>query len=66
MLNLFKYIGETEAFAMMHGTWHMTVLSDIYKGNGDLQDPNNHKGICLGETSYKVISIIIAQDCYRN
>ena len=41
--------------------WHMTILSNIYKGKGDPQDPNNHRGICLKETSYKVMSIIIAQ-----
>ncbi len=43
-----------------YDTWHITTLSNIYKGKGDLQDPNNHQGICLKETSYKVVSIIIA------
>jgi hypothetical protein len=30
-----------------YNTWHMTILSNIYKGKGDLQDPNNQRGICL-------------------
>ncbi len=41
--------------------WPMTIVSNIYKGKGNPQDPNNHRGICLKETSYKVKSIIIAQ-----
>ena len=40
--------------------WHTTILSTIYKGRGDPQDPNNHRGIALKETSAKVLSIILA------
>ena len=40
--------------------WHTTILSTIYKGKGDPQDPNNHRGIALKETSAKVLSIILA------
>jgi hypothetical protein len=32
----------------------------LCKGKGDPQDPNNHRGIVLKETSTKVLSIIIA------
>ena len=41
--------------------WHITVLNTIYKGKGDPQDPNNHRGIALKETSAKVLSIILAR-----
>mmetsp|Transcript_1492 Transcript_1492/g.2308 ORF Transcript_1492/g.2308 Transcript_1492/m.2308 type:complete len:395 (+) Transcript_1492:893-2077(+) len=43
-----------------YDAWHTTILSTIYKGKGDPQDPNNHRGIALKETSAKVISIILA------
>jgi hypothetical protein len=42
-------------------SWHITVLNTIYKGKGDPQDSNNHRGIALKETSAKVLSIIIAR-----
>ncbi len=42
-------------------SWHTTILNTIYKGKGDPQDPNNHRGIALKETSAKVLSTIIAQ-----
>lgn len=32
-------------------SWHTTILNTVYKGKGDLQDPNNHRGIALKETS---------------
>jgi hypothetical protein len=32
----------------------------LFKGKGDPQDPNNHRGIVFKETSAKVLSIIIA------
>ncbi len=45
--------------------WHMAligpILNTIYKGKGDSQDPNNHHGIALKETSTKVLSIILAR-----
>jgi hypothetical protein len=41
-------------------SWHTTILRTIYKGKGNPQDPNNHCGIALKETSAKVMSIIIA------
>jgi len=28
-------------------SWHITKLSNLYKGMGDQQDPNNWHGICL-------------------
>jgi hypothetical protein len=40
--------------------WHTAVLNPLYKGKGDPQDPNNHQGIALKETSAKVLSIILA------
>mmetsp|Transcript_1493 Transcript_1493/g.2313 ORF Transcript_1493/g.2313 Transcript_1493/m.2313 type:complete len:881 (+) Transcript_1493:452-3094(+) len=43
-----------------YDTWHTTILSTIYKGKGDPQDPNNHRGIALKETSAKILSIILA------
>ena len=42
-------------------SWHVTILNTIYKGKGDPQDPNNHHGIALKETSAKILSIIIAR-----
>jgi hypothetical protein len=42
-------------------SWHITVLNTIYKGKGNPQDPNNHRGIALKETSAKVLSIILAR-----
>ena len=42
-------------------TWHITKLSNLYKGKGDQQDPNNWRGICLKETSVKIVSIIVAK-----
>jgi hypothetical protein len=42
-------------------SWHAIILNMIYKGKGDPQDPNNHRGIALKETSAKVLSIIIAK-----
>jgi hypothetical protein len=41
--------------------WHTTLLSVVYKGKGDPQDPNNNRGIALKETSAKVLSIILAR-----
>jgi hypothetical protein len=46
-------------------SWHTTILNTIYKGKGDPQDPHNHRGIALKETSAKVLSIIIAQRLLR-
>jgi hypothetical protein len=37
------------------------ILNTIYKGKGDPQDLNNHRGIALKEMSAKVLSIVIAQ-----
>ena len=42
-------------------SWHVTLLNTIYKGKGDPQDPNNHRGIALKETSAKILSIVLAQ-----
>jgi hypothetical protein len=46
---------------MDFGLWHVTILNMLYKGKGDLQDPTNHCGIALEETSAKVLCIIIAK-----
>jgi hypothetical protein len=35
-------------------SWHSTLLTTIYKGKGNHQDPNNHRGICLKESSQKI------------
>ena len=42
-------------------SWHTTVLNTVYKSKGDPQDPNNHRGIALKETSAKILSIILAR-----
>jgi hypothetical protein len=42
-------------------SWHTTILQMIYKGKGNPQDPNNHRGIDLKETSAKVMSIVITR-----
>jgi hypothetical protein len=41
-------------------SWHTAILNIIYKGKGDPQDPKNHRGIALKETSAKILSIVIA------
>jgi hypothetical protein len=41
-------------------SWHTMILSTIYKGKGDPQDPNNHRGIALKEMSGKILSIVLA------
>jgi hypothetical protein len=46
-------------------SWPTTVLNTIYKGKGDPQDPNNHRGIVLKETSAKILSIVIARRLLR-
>jgi hypothetical protein len=43
-------------------SWHTTILNTIYKGKGDPQDPNNHQGIALKETS----AIILVQGLLCN
>jgi hypothetical protein len=42
-------------------TTDTTILNTIYKSKGDPQDPNNHRGITLKETSAKVLNIVVAQ-----
>jgi hypothetical protein len=42
-------------------SWHTTILSTVYKGKGDPQDPNNRRGIALKETSEKILCIIPAR-----
>ena len=44
-----------------YDAWHTTILSTIYKGKGDPQESNNHRGIALKETSAKVLSIVLAR-----
>jgi hypothetical protein len=39
---------------------HITSLSILYKGKGDPKDLNNYRGICLKETTAKIISVIIS------
>ncbi len=39
--------------------WHLTKLSSVCKGKDNQQDQNNHRGICLKETSAKIVSIIV-------
>ena len=41
-------------------SWHITFLSVLYKGKGDPEDLNNYRGICLKETTAKIMSIIIS------
>mmetsp|Transcript_17839 Transcript_17839/g.25395 ORF Transcript_17839/g.25395 Transcript_17839/m.25395 type:complete len:496 (+) Transcript_17839:690-2177(+) len=42
-------------------TWHIVLLSIIYKGKGDTKDPKNWRPVCLKETSAKILSSIISQ-----
>jgi hypothetical protein len=42
-------------------SWHAITLNMIYKGKGDPQDLNNHRGIALKETLAKVLSIVIVK-----
>ena len=39
-----------------HEAWHKTKLILLYKGKGKQEDPNNWRGICLKETSAKILS----------
>ncbi len=32
-----------------YGTWHITILSNVYERKGDPQDLNSHQGIFLKE-----------------
>jgi hypothetical protein len=41
--------------------WNKTKLSNLYKGKGDPQNPNNWRGICLKETTAKIVNIIAAE-----
>ena len=41
-------------------SWHTTKLTTLFKGKGSTHDPNNWRGICLKETSAKIVSSIIA------
>jgi hypothetical protein len=41
-------------------SWHVTSLSIPYKGKGDREDLNNCRGICVKETTAKIISVIIS------
>ena len=41
-------------------TWHVQNLVTLYKGKGDAKDLNNWRGICLKETTMKIVSSIIA------
>ena len=42
-------------------SWHIQDLTTLYKGKGDLKEPNNWRGICLKESTAKIVSIIIAK-----
>jgi hypothetical protein len=44
--------------------WHVTKLNILYKGNGDHQDLNNYRGICLKESCAKIISTIISNPLF--
>ena len=46
-------------------SWHATKLTMLFKGKGSTHDPNNWRGICLKETSAKIVSSIIA-NCLLN
>jgi len=49
-----------------YDTWHKTKLTLLYKGKGNHQDPNNWRGICLKETSAKIISAILTKRLLKN
>ena len=40
-------------------TWHIQKLVTLYKEKGDAKDLNNWRGMCLKETTAKVVSSII-------
>jgi hypothetical protein len=40
-------------------SWYITKLSSVYIRKGNQQNPNNHRGICLKETTAKNVSIIV-------
>jgi hypothetical protein len=44
-----------------YDSWHKQNIRSLYKGKGEPKDPNNWRGICLKETTAKVVSSIIAQ-----
>jgi len=46
-------------------SWHATKLTTLFKGKGLMHDPNNWRGICLKETSAKIVSSIIT-NCLLN
>ena len=46
--------------------WHLTKLTMLYKGKGNTHDPNNWRGICLKETSSKIVSAILAKCLLSN
>ena len=46
--------------------WHRTKLSNLYKGEGDPQDPNNWCRICLKKTTVKIVSSILSKSFSRD
>jgi hypothetical protein len=46
-------------------SWHVTSPSILYKRKGDPEDLNNYRGICLKETTAKIISIIISNSLLK-
>jgi len=49
-----------------YDTWHKPKLTLLYKGTGNHHDQNNWRGICLKETSAKIISTILAKRHLKN
>jgi len=49
-----------------YDTWHKTKLTLLYKGKGNHHDPNSWRGICLKETSAKIISAILPKRLLKN
>ena len=41
--------------------WHISLLSIIYKGKGDTEDPKNWRPVCLKVTSAKILSSIVSK-----
>ena len=48
------------------GSWNIQQLVSLYKGKGDMQNLNSWRGICLKETTAKIISSTIARHLLKH
>lgn len=51
-------------FILNHGqivtTWHMSITKVLFKGKGDINDPNSYRGIALNSTVYKILTKLVS------